>query len=70
MKKIILAIIAVATLSITACKKEEVATPSVKSKIVADQKDNGNWDVVADQTISDTLNLVGDQKDNGNWDIH
>ncbi|MDF3076362.1 MAG: hypothetical protein K0S09_251 [Sphingobacteriaceae bacterium] len=44
MKKLILAVIAVATLSITSCKKEEVATPFVKSKIVADQKDNGNWD--------------------------
>ncbi|MDF3076360.1 MAG: hypothetical protein K0S09_249 [Sphingobacteriaceae bacterium] len=69
MKKLILAIIAIATLSITACKKEEVATPSVKSKIVADQKDNGNWDVVADQPTNDNPEVVGDQKDNGNWDI-
>jgi hypothetical protein len=44
MKKLILAVVAVATLSITSCKKEEAATPSLKSKTVADQKDNGNWD--------------------------
>lgn len=44
MKKLILAVVMVATLSMTSCKKEEAATPSIKSKTVADQKDNGTWD--------------------------
>lgn len=69
MKKLILAVIAIATVSITSCKKEEVTAPSVKSKIVADQKDNGTWDVVSDQKDNGTWDLVGDQKDNGTWDV-
>lgn len=57
MKKLLVAIIVLTTLSIASCKKDELASLSIKSQTVADQKDNGTWDVVSDQ------------KDNGTWDV-
>ncbi len=45
MKKLVLAVIAVAMISVSSCKKDQGATPEANSAVkVLDKKDTAQWD--------------------------